>query len=455
MKNVLILISFFCVSIFSAYGAAEHDVNTVYPIAKNNKVMGDYVNISPSQLSKDLAVEHSKRLQHILSFFKTPTKQFMPLGFYSMAADMQDAERLKALRQRGIILFQKSFGQQPIEDALADLQAAREAGVAVLQNLPRTYLDSGNPIYHATEDTYFNAEEIEFWQHHISSLAVDGQILVWYPCDELEAKNLDKLEQLGNIIRATDTKHRPLITYAESWRPEYLRRVDSIVDAVVFGAYPSYWGTRPRIEIKRRIDWAYKNGVSVVIAALEALKGKFNWTRPKDVRFDAYLALISGAKGIMWYGYYYANQRLGLVEAVLEVATELNGPESLGEVLLSGKEPEVLSCETIKGPMYFFDNYAYDTGKRAEPLKRLTSIQWTAREYKNYLYIFAVNTAQKVGATDDGGPELIVKVKFGPVTTASLGVEVISEKRMISMSKNYFVDTFEPLGTHIYKIKLN
>ncbi len=405
------------------------------------------VNISQPQLSTDVAAEQSIRLQHILSFFKTPTKQFMPLGLYAMVDDIRNVERLKALGQRGVILFHKYDSQQTIVDALGDLRSAREAGVAILQNLPAEYLTEPKVVR-------VKIRGKEFWQPYIATLVKNDQILAWYLPEEVKLEDLDKLEQLGNIIRATDTKHRPLITYIENAPPEYLKQVSGIVDAVVFGAYPSEFGDRPRIEIKRRIDWAYKSGVPVVIAALEALKGKFNWTRHKDVRFDAYLSLISGAKGIMWYGYYQARPRPELLEAVLEVATELNGPESLGEVLLSGKEPEALRCKNIEGRMYFHEEYNYATGKRPKPLKWLTSIQWTAREYKDYLYIFAVNTAQKVGATDDGGRELIVKVRFGPITTASLGVEVISEKRMISMSGNYFVDSFEPLGTHIYKIKL-
>jgi hypothetical protein len=225
--------------------------------------------------------------------------------------------------------------------------------------------------------------------------------------------------------------------------------VGSITDAVVFGFYPSYHGAIARVIVKHRIDLAYERGVPVVIAVLEVLEGKYSWVRRKDVRFDAYLSLISGVKGIMWYGYYYAKPNAELLKAVLEVATELNGPENLGEVLLLGKEPNSLQCILLEGPALSPTTTWY------EQFPPVASVQWTARKYKNYLYIFAVNTAQIVGATDDGGPGLIVKVRFGPVNNVSSEVEVISEGRTISLSDNYFVDTFEPLGTHIYKIKLN
>jgi hypothetical protein len=287
-------------------------------------------------------------------------------------------------------------------------------------------------------------------------LADDGQILVWYLPEEAEPNELDKLEQIGNIIRATDTKHRPLFTYASNSDAEYLKRVSGIVDAVGYGTYPSYYAPHPRIIVKQRIDWAYKCGVPVVIAALEALEGKFNWVRRKDVRFDAYQSLISGAKGIMWYAYYYAKPRPELLEAVLEVATELNGPENLGEVLLLGKEPKSLQCILLEGP-----TLSPPTPKCAEEGTgsiRYDSALWTAREYKNYLYIFAVNTAQKVetgAATDDGGAAYMIKVKFGPISSPSSKIQIIGESRVVDLSDGYFIDTFEPLGTHIYKVKLD
>lgn len=407
--------------------------------AGSSEAGGRLIPISQRQIPVELAEKAEMSSGAFLKFFKTPTQQFIPLGFYAMVHDIRDSEKLKALRRRGIILFHRYHSEQSVDNALEDLRSAREAGAAVLQNLPRKYLSTRGR---------------KFWQQHISSLAGNEQILVWYLPEETKAEDLDKLEQIGNIIRATDARKRPIITYVVDWHSNYLKRVNSITDAVVFGSYPSYYGTRPRIEIKRRIDHAYESGVLVVIAALEALKGKKNWPRPKDVHFDAYLALTSGAKGIMWCAYAYAKQRPQLLEAILEVATELNGPDRLGEVLLLGKKPEILSCKALKGRAYFHDNYVYGSWTEKRALK-YTSIQWTAREYEKYLYIFAVNTAQELGAADDGGKACTVEVEFGPVSSVSSEVHVISEGRTINLSGGYFADSFEPLGTHIYKVKID
>jgi len=436
---VLIAISLFlialCTFCFGRKAEGEKD-------AASSEAGGRLVPISQLQIPVELAEKVEIKSQAFLKFFKTSKVQFMPLGFYAMVENMRDVEKLSPLREHGINLVHKYNSKQNINDALADLQAARKVGIGVLQNLPRAFLMSGS---------------LSFWRNHISALAGNNQILVWYLPEETKPEDLNKLEQIGNIIRATDGKKRPLITYVADSDAEYLKRVGSIADAVAFGAYPSLYSPRPRADIKRRIEKAYESGVPVVIAGLEALKGRRNWTRRKDVRFDAYLALISGAKGIMWYCYAQARQRPQLLEAVLEVATELNGPEHLGEVLLLGKEPRTLNCKLIKGPALSPPASAYE-GKETKITRRYASIQWTAREHKNYLYIFAVNAAQKVEklkAVHDGGPAYRVTAKFGPVKSVSSQVIVINEGRTIDLSGGYFTDSFEPLGTHIYKVALN
>jgi len=404
---------------------------------------GRVVPPSRTAMPPELADRAEIQTQKFLEFFKTQTQQLMPLGFFAMAHDMENVAVLSRLRRHGINLAHLYGSVQDVEHALADLRAAEKAGIGVLQNLPRAYMTTRGA---------------DFWQRHISALAGNEQILVWYLPEEVKPEEIGSLSRIANIIRATDTQKRPLMTYLADSEPAYLRKVSDIADVIILGAYPSLYMPRPRADIKCRIDKAYQSGVPVVVAALESLKGRRNWTRPKDVRCDAYLALISGAKGIMWYGYYYAKSRTQLMDAILQVATQLNGPMRLGEVLLLGKETTSLACELMKGPKLAPPASAYEKDWQKKKLfKHYDSIQWTARKHKGNLYIFAVNIAQRLvsgPATDDGGLSYNLTARFGPLSSNASEVEVIGEERTIIPVTNYFSDTFKPLAVHIYKVAL-
>lgn len=381
----------------------------------------------PQQLVKDA----NAKSQEFLKFFKTPTKQLMPLGFYAMRYDMKDVATLEKLRHRGIVLFHKYHSEQPIADALDDLRVAKEAGAAVLQNLPSKYLTTrGN----------------DYWRQYISTLADNKQILVWYLPEETEWENLKYLEMIASLIRDIDKDNRPIITYSRNEPPSYLHRVGGIVDAVVFGYYPNYYDKGTRVGVKERMDKAYSSGVPTVIAALSAFKsnrGKRRWTNPEHVRFDAYLALVSGAKGILWYKYDDAKKYPPLLEAILETAEELNGTENIGEVLLSGEKPDWLKCKASF-------SRRDELGGRNPPLNYDSIFLWTAREYKDYLYIFVLNTSQESEIVGDGAAPYDVKLKFATFTTTA-ETSIIGENRKIKLVDGYLVDTLGPLEIKIYK----
>ncbi len=236
-------------------------------------------------------------------------------------------------------------------------------------------------------------------------------------------------------------------TYSRNEPRSYLNRVGKIADAVVFGYYPNYYDKGTRVGIKRRMDKAYRSGVPIVIAALSAFKGKRGWTNSEYVRFDAYLALVSGAKGIMWYCYDQAKRHPKLLEAVLKTADELNGSKSIGDVLLSGEEPDWLKCKA---------SFSRRDGLRGKnPSANYdTILQWTAREYNDYLYIFVLNTSQEGETVGDGAVPYDVRLKFGPIINASSEIRVIGEERTIELIDGYLVDSLAPLRVHIYEASI-
>ena len=408
-----------------------------HQIASNNKVVHGFVPMSKIQLPDNLAGKAEKQTRSLLDFFKTSEQQLIPLGFYAMVDKMQDVKVLSHLQRHYINLVHKYGSHQSVANALSDLRAAKEAGVGVLQNLPRARLKTKGRSY---------------WQVHISALKDNKQILMWYLPEEMKLDELKYIRQIAEIIESTDDYARPMITYASDCDSEYLNQVGDIVDAVVFGAYPSYYSPRPRLDVRRRIDKAYKSGVPVVFAALEAIhNGKMGPTKPEYIRCDAYVALVSGAKGIMWYCYARARHMPEVMEAVFDVAEELNGPARLGEVLLVGEVERGIKCRLINGSWYGPPASAYE--KRTTNIKRLySSIQWTARKHKGGLYIFAVNMNEKIRAPGNGGQAYSVEAVFESLNVSANKAEVLFEDRTIPITENSFSDKFEPLEVHIYRI---
>ena len=395
--------------------------------------------MSKLHLKGGMKDESQEKTEKFLSFFRTPNQQFIPLGFYAMADDMTNIEKLKSLREHGINLFHRYSSSQSVSRARNDLQAAKNAGVAVMQNLPRKHLKTPNQ---------------RFWQDHISGIVNDKQLLVWYLPEETDPDDLQYLRRIEKIIRQKDLSHRPIITYVENYVPGYWEGVSQIVDALALGIYPAMLPNGVRADVRRAIDKAYSVGVPVVISALEAWGYKGTITTPKQARFDAYLALISGSKGLLWYSYHEASKYPELMQAVLEIATELNGPDKLGEVILKGKTPSNIKSRLICGSAYAPPACAYENRNREIKIV-YSSLQWTAREHDGYLYIFAVNMNQKLNKNINAAAEYEIEVAFENITASAREAEVMFESRKIPIFNGKILDVFESIGTHIYKIKLN
>jgi hypothetical protein len=418
-----------------------------YPIAVNNEVVNDIVPMSQVPIPDEIKEKADRKTERLLSFFKTPDQQLMPLGMYAMVEDMTNVDILRKFRASGINLVHRYDSRQTVERALMDLQAARSAGIGVLQNFPRAYLTS---------------KDLSWWRDHIKALVNHKQILVWYLPEERKIpEEVKRNSEIARIIQEIDIKKRPMFTYVEWPEKEYLKESGEYVDALNFGAFPSYYSPRPRIDIRRRIDFAYSSGVPVVIGTVEAAKDPdpgqrfpvMGATRSEYIRADAYIALISGAKGLMWYCWAQARKVPGLMDAIYEVATELNGPQKIGEVLLSGLTTEGVECRLISGDKYAPPASAYEN-KSTDTAFLYSSLQWTARRHKGYLYIFAVNVNENVRAPNNGGKDYAVKVQFHIPYKTEGQVKVLFKDRDITLDNDRFVDEFMPLEVNIYKIRL-
>ncbi|MCD4832141.1 MAG: hypothetical protein K8R02_10135 [Anaerohalosphaeraceae bacterium] len=61
---------------------------------------------------------------------------------------------------------------------------------------------------------------------------------------------------------------------------------------------------------------------------------------------------------------------------------------------------------------------------------------------------------EKIGVPDHGGKDYAVTVKFKNLPDKIKRAEVLFEDRQLILEDNSFVDSFDPIGTHIYRFEL-
>lgn len=61
---------------------------------------------------------------------------------------------------------------------------------------------------------------------------------------------------------------------------------------------------------------------------------------------------------------------------------------------------------------------------------------------------------EKVGASDHESKDYAVTVNFKNLPNNIVNAEVLFENRQLVSKDNSFVDSFDPIGTHIYRLEL-
>lgn len=251
----------------------------------------------------------------------------------------------------------------------------------------------------------------------------DSPALAWWYLTPEELRpwrprEMEYLEVAARTIRENDPLGRPVWMYDPNHRAaDTLAVTAQFLDIVGKGMYTNYAGHKghrvwARWTIEQQIEAIQRSGRpgAIQIAVPEMFQepepGEIEQI-PKWARHDVYLALVTGAQGVVifslanragfsaeaWQAYYDAYSR---------IAQELNGELALGQVFLFGERRNDLQVTVTAGEKHVFPKVG--AGGVAE-LIEYPSVSLANIAYGPERYLFLVNSSEEpVEVRVDGFP---------------------------------------------------
>lgn len=367
--------------------------------------------------------------------FTAGDRLLMPLGVFAVTNYIRKTDEMKRLVRDGITFIQRYDGNLTIARACEDRDNAAKAGVPLALSFSLSHLKY----------------DPRWWTNYLQALVDQKQIIIWYLPEEPGSENLPELRRLTELLHKLDKSQRPVMTYLKSTSPLVLTEASKFMDCLVYGAYPGESGLLgiPRVRVAYRINLAYRCEAAAVIAALESFKTKSGWTKPEHIEFDAYLALIHGARGIMWYSYAQIRNNPKLLDAVLEVSRLLNGPEYLGEVFIQGQDNQNIQARIIAGPTVFSDGFTKGMKLR---MWNNPSVHWRAYNHRGNVYLVMVNCCQVLKQAPSQAEEkaLTIEVEFQGFNADSK-VALLDGESRYNWDSGKLKVKLKPLGAAVFK----
>lgn len=300
-----------------------------------------------------------------------PQGRRMPLGFYYPIGD-GDMDRL---RDGGFTMAAPYYGRDWWVEEI-DRAAARGLKAAYEVEIPG--IAYASDLTDPLDEDAIRAAVIAQVESILQNPVRDATVASWavYP-DELRSWwtiEMRFLELVANTIRETEQAHgrtpRPVWMYEPNNREvPNLNVTGAHLDLIAKSAYLNYIrvgipGLQPPAHpslSRAWIRWSIGHAVEAARTLdrprtpLAVLDVDFTATNESDqaqirraTRHDAYLALVTGAKGFLVYGMPYAH---GYVfDAYASVATEMTGKLGLGRVLLFGERRDDIGVDVTRGP---------------------------------------------------------------------------------------------------------
>lgn len=396
----------------------------------------------------------------------TPTRPF-PYGFYG--AEPQQARNQYSPR----VYIDSAMQTDDIDVIILD---AADHGLQVYQYLSQSVVPLA---YHALKEQWIEPA--------MAKGDETGALAGYYPAEEFSLNAIPRYINLMNTIHATDSSHRPVITYIgaySSWEFDENPDLVNTVDINIMGAYPVYKGQSMALMtgIMALGRQYFEPAGKKVYAAAETYGSALTLPDARlRIRNTTYQAVIGGATGFINYNAegYDEDAYPALNQEYDMLAEEFVGSGRLGEVILQPDPEQTVTATITDGPTskILFENYFTN-------IESFDRVQTHMELFDDNLYLFVVNiggydednnSGKFTGnRTPDTNPATngTLTVQFSNLPTSATSLAALSESdsldsvgnriragiginRTIPVNNGTFTDTLGPYEMHVYRVPLD
>ncbi len=348
-------------------------------------------------------------------------KPFFPVGWFTLN-DPQSVGEIDAIADMGFNCIM-NYGINQFHDGGSIraismfLEKAEKKGVKIIYSL-KDMFDGYKRI--PKKVGYFVGEE-DMFRGSISLFKDSPAILAWYTSDERPVSWLDRLKKHYDWAKELDPNHPVWICQN---RPGEIGEYAGVTDIMGVDPYPV--PDNPVTDVSQALQTVRKavKNVFPTIAVIQThakfqYGGKGRAPTAAEIRVMTYLALVEGAKGIIYYSYFdffrtpRAREKL---PALKQLAREIR---TLSPILLEGEDFEL--PEAVDGKDGF---------------------RMLAKTYRGTNYLIMVNTQDK---------ERNFSISLGRAATTE--VEAPFESRTLKVTNGRIADGVPPYGVHVFRWK--
>lgn len=338
-------------------------------------------------------------------------EQIFPVGIYHCSWASMCEEGLEDIAQNGFMAVEAPDnwwleGTTPdIKKITSYLDTAHRHGLSVFLHIMRG-------LHYKAHKELREQPDLETLKRVISALKDHPALWGWNFAGEPSPKWKERLSSVYQFIKKEDPHH---IAWFCNYSPRNIAKFLDVSDVAAFDCYPI-----PGKGVFQVAEWTdmamrYANGKRPVWFIPQASYcHEDREPTPAEAHCMAYLSIIHGVKGLMYYYYRPMYEPLWL-----ELGTLNREMKELAPVLFS---PDIKQEVSIK--------------------PEGSTIHLLQKKYKGKTYLITVNAENAT-----------VDISFSiPGLTSSSKIKVLFEERMISAGDGSFTDSFQGFASHVYEI---